>query len=48
VVGDEKQGQRTFDRANGELIGSLSASARFALLLAHYGKRSIFSENRPD
>jgi hypothetical protein len=31
------QVQRTFDRRTGELIGSLSGSARFTLLLTDYG-----------
>jgi hypothetical protein len=35
--------QRTFDRRTGELKGSLSGSARFTLLLTHYGQRSILA-----
>jgi hypothetical protein len=41
------QAQRTFDSRTGGLNGSLSGSARFTLLLTDYGKRSIFTANRP-
>jgi hypothetical protein len=34
----KKQIQRTFDRRTGEMNGSLSGSARFTLLLTHYGQ----------
>jgi len=44
---DQIHVQRTFDRRTGELNGSLSGSARFTLLLADYGKRSIFAVNHP-
>ena len=37
------QVQRTFGRRTGELNGSLSGSARFSLLLTHYGNRWIFA-----
>jgi hypothetical protein len=44
---DQIQAQRTFDRRSGELNGSLSGSARFTLLVKHYGQRSIFAAIRP-
>ena len=44
---DQIQVRQTFDRRTGEPNGSLSGSARFTLLLTHYGQRSIFARNRP-